>query len=88
MQIHKQKTQAIIDALLMLYEADRLIYWTKLNILMLGLSIKTDKTNRVPRAKSKTKNGLNSVFKPFFLLAGAEGFEPSARGFGDRCSTN
>jgi len=21
-------------------------------------------------------------------LAGAEGFEPSARGFGDRCSTN
>ena len=23
-----------------------------------------------------------------FCLAGAEGFEPSARGFGDRCSTN
>ena len=22
------------------------------------------------------------------FLAGAEGFEPSARGFGDRCSTN
>ena len=22
------------------------------------------------------------------LLAGVEGFEPSARGFGDRCSTN
>ena len=24
----------------------------------------------------------------FLLLAGAEGLEPSARGFGDRCSTN
>ena len=23
-----------------------------------------------------------------FTLAGAEGLEPSARGFGDRCSTN
>ena len=23
-----------------------------------------------------------------FVLAGAEGLEPSARGFGDRCSTN
>jgi len=23
-----------------------------------------------------------------FSLAGAEGLEPSARGFGDRCSTN
>ena len=23
-----------------------------------------------------------------FLVAGAEGLEPSARGFGDRCSTN
>jgi len=23
-----------------------------------------------------------------FALAGAEGLEPSARGFGDRCSTN
>jgi len=23
-----------------------------------------------------------------FLLAGAEGFEPSTLGFGDRCSTN
>ena len=23
-----------------------------------------------------------------FVLAGAEGFEPSARGFGDRCSTS
>jgi len=23
-----------------------------------------------------------------FFLAGAEGLEPSARGFGDRCSTN
>ena len=24
----------------------------------------------------------------FFMLAGAEGLEPSTRGFGDRCSTN
>jgi hypothetical protein len=27
-------------------------------------------------------------YRPSILLAGAEGFEPSARGFGDRCSTN
>ena len=25
---------------------------------------------------------------PDFFVAGAEGLEPSARGFGDRCSTN
>ena len=27
-------------------------------------------------------------FDALFALAGAEGLEPSARGFGDRCSTN
>ena len=35
------------------------------------------------------KIGLLSVkTKVLFLLAGAEGLEPSARGFGDHCSTN
>ncbi len=34
---------------------------------------------------SKTKNHPCS---DGFVLAGAEGLEPSARGFGDRCSTN
>ena len=29
-----------------------------------------------------------AVKRLFFFLAGAEGLEPSARGFGDRCSTN
>ena len=39
----------------------------------------------------KKGKALNPVyFNGFraFSLAGAEGLEPSARGFGDRCSTN
>ena len=43
------------------------------------------------RENSKEKSPKNGLFKPFFglfSLAGAEGLEPSARGFGDRCSTN
>ena len=35
---------------------------------------------------TKIKDGYLTV--PVFILAGAEGLEPSARGFGDRCSTN
>ena len=46
---------------------------------------------RVPRSLShftqcQNKNGHLSV--TVFDLAGAEGLEPSARGFGYRCSTN
>ena len=37
--------------------------------------------------KSKEKALKPSGFKAF-PVAGAEGLEPSARGFGDRCSTN
>ena len=48
-------------------------------------------TLRVPRSlnhftQCQNKNGHLSV--TVFDLAGAEGLEPSARGFGDRCSTN
>ena len=48
-------------------------------------------TLRVPRSlnhftQCQNKNGHPSV--TVFALAGAEGLEPSARGFGDRCSTN
>ena len=48
-------------------------------------------TLRVPRSlnhftQCQNKNGHLSV--TVFALAGAEGLEPSARGFGDRCSTN
>ena len=41
--------------------------------------------------KVKRKSLKYGLFKPFLRLldvAGAEGLEPSARGFGDRCSTN
>ena len=37
--------------------------------------------------KSEEKALKPSGFKAF-SVAGAEGLEPSARGFGDRCSTN
>ena len=44
-------------------------------------------TLRVPSASSNLLQ--NKKTKSFDLvLAGAEGLEPSARGFGDRCSTN
>ena len=42
-----------------------------------------------------SKNASKKALKPLYIndfrasaLAGAEGLEPSARGFGDRCSTN
>jgi hypothetical protein len=34
------------------------------------------------------KSRRQNVYDLENTLAGAEGFEPSARGFGDRCSTN
>ena len=43
-------------------------------------------TVRCPQ-KRKEKALKPSDFKAF-PMAGAEGLEPSARGFGDRCSTN
>ncbi len=45
-------------------------------------------TLRVPRVPSSLTKRNAPTFVGAFLLAGAEGFEPSARGFGDRCSTN
>ena len=41
--------------------------------------------------EEKRKSPETAVIKPYsrlLLMAGAEGLEPSARGFGDRCSTN
>jgi hypothetical protein len=40
------------------------------------------KNKKKKSANSHKINGLQT-----FSLAGAEGLEPSARGFGDRCST-
>ena len=40
------------------------------------------------RQLKTTKKPWNHAVSRLFLMAGAEGFEPSARGFGDRCSTN
>ncbi len=52
-----------------------------------------DITRHAPRASglsflSQTKKESTDQTVDTFFLAGAEGFEPSARGFGDRCSTN
>ena len=41
-----------------------------------------------PAIRKTPENGLNKPFFGLLSLAGAEGLEPSARGFGDRCSTN
>ena len=52
-----------------------------------------DDARHAPRAScsfylfDKKQNGHLAVTVLFFM-AGAEGLEPSARGFGDRCSTN
>ena len=46
-------------------------------------------TLRVPRGRlCSVKQKSLRVKRKLFCLAGAEGLEPSARGFGDRCSTN
>ena len=45
---------------------------------------RASESNRFTQCQNK--NGHLSV--TVSVLAGAEGFEPSARGFGDRCSTN
>ena len=45
------------------------------------MSVNSGKSDRVSYIKLYQKNGLNAVLKPF-CLAGAEGLEPSARGFG------
>ena len=38
--------------------------------------------------KKKSPKALINKASRDFLMAGAEGLEPSARGFGDHCSTN
>jgi len=52
---------------------------------MLIKSIKRAFSDRAPWRKHKKKSPRNGLFKPFLgllSLAGAEGLEPSARGFG------
>ena len=45
------------------------------------------KTDRTPLSKKNKEKALKPSGFKAFPVAGAEGFEPSARGFGDRCST-
>jgi hypothetical protein len=51
-----------------------------------------ERQNAVKQTVRRTKKIQEKRLKPAWLsrfsLAGAEGLEPSARGFGDRCSTN
>ena len=48
----------------------------------------TLRPSRVQVSKLLTKIKKSRKLRLFPILAGAEGLEPSARGFGDRCSTN
>ena len=55
----------------------------KLPIICILMQIDTAKF-----VADKQKSRRQNVYDLEITLAGAEGFEPSARGFGDRCSTN
>ncbi len=55
---------------------------------MLDLNIKVGFSGPLLVEKEKAKTRKNQGFMRIFCVAGAEGLEPSARGFGDRCSTN
>ena len=50
-----------------------------------SISEKTDRS--LPHKKKSVKTALVRRFYRL-IMAGAEGFEPSARGFGDHCSTS
>ena len=56
----------------------------------LFLAIRPWTRSRVPRASLYTRcqNKKTPLLWCLFVLAGAQGLEPWARGFGDRCSTN
>ena len=74
-----------IAAILMLYRTEMLELLPPDALLLLILSIKKGISDRAPCEKEKIKTPENGLFKPFsgvFLMAGAEGLEPSARGFG------
>ena len=73
------------DALLMLYHTETLDLLTL--FAQIDAHLKHQKGISRPRTVEKHKNKTpeNGLFKPFsgvFLMAGAEGLEPSARGFG------
>ena len=78
----------------MLYRTETLDLLPPDALLLLIQSIKKAFLDRAVRFLSENiinKSPKNGLLKPFFgllSLAGAEGLEPSARGFGDRCSTN
>ena len=69
----------------MLYRTETLDLLPPDALLLLILSVKKGVSDRAPWRKRKDKTPENGLFKPFsgvFLMAGAEGLEPSARGFG------
>ena len=77
------------DALLMLYQTETLDLL--LPDAQIDAHLKHQKGFFRPRAAEKTENKSprNGLFKPFLgllSLAGAEGLEPSARGFGDNAA--
>ena len=60
-------------------------FWLK---TILRIVFLTPKPSRVQVLLFYRKNKESRKLRLFLFLAGAEGLEPSARGFGDRCSTN
>ena len=60
-------------------------FWLK---TILRIVFLTPKPSRVQVLFFYNKNKKSRKLRLFLSLAGAEGLEPSARGFGDRCSTN
>ena len=55
---------------------------------MLDLSVKVGFRGTWIVENEKAKTRKNQGFMRVFCVAGVEGLEPPARGFGDRCSTN
>ena len=48
----------------------------------------TQNSHKLPKKECQSKKKTTQTASLRGFLAGAEGFEPSARGFGDHCSTS
>ena len=84
----------MIDAFLMLYQTeflrtDTTRYETPDALVMIWQKGKKLSALTAPKHMPEYSQKTSAVDTHVYgALAGAEGFEPSARGFGDRCSTN
>ncbi len=72
----------------MLYGTERLDLLEKVRQFRVEKCKKTGITRPSVEIEKDSKKALKLRSFKAFCVAGAEGLEPSARGFGDRCSTN